>query len=175
DERPARDHHPAWVLRDVARQAAELATEFGEDPPARRGELRLRTRQLRQLVPDAIRIAVRQPCQPLELGERQPQGLAHVADRTARVVGRETGHERRVLPSVAFADLDDQLLPDVAREVEVDVGDRDELAVEEAPERQPRLYRIDVREPGQIADDRADRAAAPPPGREDVAGDRTAA
>ena len=80
-----------------------------------------------------------------------------------------------MLAAVALADLDDQLLAYVAREVEVDVGHRRQLTVEEAAERQLCQHRVDVREAGQVADDRADRAAAPPPGREDVAGDRAAA
>jgi hypothetical protein len=41
-----------------------------------------------------------------------------------------------VLAAVALGDGDDQLLADVAREVEVDVGHGRQLAVEEAPERE---------------------------------------
>ena len=48
--------------------------------------------------------------------------------------------ERRVLRPVLVADGDDQLLADVAREIEVDVGDGDELAVQEPPEREVRLH-----------------------------------
>jgi len=80
-----------------------------------------------------------------------------------------------VLTPVALADRDDQLLADVAREVEVDVGHRGELAVEEAADREAGEHRIDVREAGQVADDRADGASAAPAGREDVARDRAAA
>ncbi len=60
---------------------------------------------------------------------------------------------------VALGDGDDQLLPDVAREVEVDVGHRLQLAVDEPAERQVGGDGIHVREAGQITDDRADRAA----------------
>src|ERR671924_515732 len=109
--------------------------------------------------------------QPLELGERKPERLADVADRAAGVVGREARDECRVLAAVALADGDDQLLTNVAREVEVDVRDRDEFAVEEPPEREPREHGVDVGEAGQVADDRADRAAAPAPWRQDVPGD----
>src|SRR5207248_11793884 len=52
--------------------------------------------------------------------------------------------------------------------VEVDVGHRDQVAVEEAAEREVGLDRVDVREAGQVADDRADGAAAPAAGRERV-------
>src|SRR4030095_1118347 len=44
-----------------------------------------------------------------------------------------------------------------------------DLAFDEAPERQVGPDGIDVREPGQVADDRADRAAAAPSGRQRVA------
>ena len=118
-------------------------------------------RQLRQLLADAVRVAVGEAREPLELAERQAERLADVADRAARAVGREARDERRVLAAVALADRDDQLLADVAREVEVDVRHRGELAVEEAAEREPGPHRVDVREAGQVADDRADRAAAP--------------
>ena len=75
-----------------------------------------------------------------------------------------------MLVAVALGDGDDQLLADVAGEVEVDVRHRGQLVVEEAPEREVVRDRIDVREPGQIADDRADRAAAPASGRQEAAG-----
>ena len=64
---------------------------------------------------------------------------------------------------------DDQLLADVAREVEVDVGHGDHLVVEEAAERQAGLDGVDVREAGQVADDRADARAAPAPRRQRMA------
>ena len=44
-----------------------------------------------------------------------------------------------------------------------------ELAVEEAAEREVVRDRIDVREAGEVADERADRGAAPAPRRQDVA------
>ena len=66
-----------------------------------------------------------------------------------------------MLVPVALGQCDDQLLADVAREVEVDVRHGVELTVQEAPERQVRGDRVDVREARQVADERADRA--PPP------------
>ena len=71
-----------------------------------------------------------------------------------------------MLVPVALGERDDQLLADVAREVEVDVGHRVELAVQEAAERETGGDRVDVREPRQVADERADRAAPPAPGRQ---------
>ena len=175
DQRARRDHHPARVLRQVARQAADLAAQLGEGSPARRVELRLAVGQLRQLLANPARAPVGEPRQPLELCERQPERLADVADRPSRAVGRERGDQRGVLAPVALAHRDDQLLADVAREVEVDVGHRDELAVDEAAQRQAGPHRVDVREAGQVADDRADRAPAAAARRKDVARDGAAA
>jgi hypothetical protein len=51
-----------------------------------------------------------------------------------------------VLAPVPLGDADDELLADVAREVEVDVRHGRELAVQEAPERELVRDGIDVRE-----------------------------
>src|SRR5579864_5113291 len=126
-----------------------------------RGELRLRIGQEAELLADALRVpAVGEARQPFEVRERQAERLPDIADRAARAVRREGGDERCVLVAVLLGDADDQLLADVAREVEVDVGHRRELAVEEAAERELVRDRIDVREPRQVADERADRRAA---------------
>ena len=113
---------------------------------------------------------VGEPGEPLELRLRQPERLADVADRTARAIGGEARDEASVLVAVPLRDGDDQLLADVARKVEVDVRDRGQLVIEEAPERELVRDRIDVREAGQVTDDRADRAAAPTPGRQEAPG-----
>ncbi len=167
DQRPRRDHHPARMLRDVARQAGDLARQLGERAPARREHSPLGLGEQQELLGDPLRVpAVRDARQPLELGERQPERLADVADRAAGAVGGEARDERGVLAPVALGDAEDQLLADVAREVEVDVRHRRELAVEEAAEREVLRDRVDVREAGQVADDRADRRAPPPPRRQ---------
>src|SRR5439155_1213478 len=163
------------VLGDVPRQAGDLGAERAEGSPARRLELPRSVGQRCDLVGDALRVpAVRQPREPLEVGVRQAERLADVADRAARAVRRERRDERRVLPPVALGDGDDQLLADVAREVEVDVGHRVELSVQEPPEREVGLDRVDVRETREVADDRADGAPAAATGRQDVARRRAA-
>ena len=124
-----------------------------------RGERRLRSAsgQERHLLRDAARVpAVREAREPLELGRREPERLADVADRAARAVGGEARDERRVLAPVLLADRDDQLLPDVAREVEVDVGHGDELPVQEAPQREVGL-RPDPRARGRSGSRRSSR------------------
>ena len=75
-----------------------------------------------------------------------------------------------MLAAVALGDAHDQLLADVAREIEVDVGRRDHLVVDEAAERQTGCDGIDVREARQVADDRADARAAAAARRQHVAG-----
>jgi hypothetical protein len=109
-------------------------------------------------------VVVDHPRHPLDLPRRQPQGLAEVAHDPLRAVGRKGSDQRRALGAVALVHARDQLLADVAGEVEVDVGHRAHLLVQEAAGEQSRLDRVDVREPGQVADDRADARAAPPPG-----------
>src|SRR5207244_1767237 len=137
--------------------------------PARRAELRRGVGESRDLVGDALRVpAVGEAREPLEVGVRQAERLADVTDRAARAVRREGGDERGVLGAVALDDADDELLPDVAGEVEVDVRNGRELAVEEAAEREVVRDRIDVRETGEVADERADRRAAPAPRWQDV-------
>src|SRR5215210_2196343 len=98
--------------------------------------------------------------QSLDLDRRQPERLAEVVHRPARAVGREGGDERRAVVAVTLVHARDEDLADVAREVEVDVGERGDLLVEEAPEKEVALDRVDVREAGQVADDR--RHARPP-------------
>ena len=155
------------MLGDVPRQAGDLVGELAERPPAGRGVV---AGELRDLLGDALRAPLRDAGEAFQLGEREPERLAQVADRAARAVRGEGGDEGGVLVPVALGHADDQLLADVAREVEVDVRHRGELAVEEPADREIGLDRVDVREPGQVADDRADRAAAPSPGRERVPG-----
>ncbi len=170
DERARRDDHPARVLRDVARQAGDLRAALGERAPAGREQLALGVGKRREILRHLLRVpALRDLREPLELRVREAERLADVADRAARPVRRERGDERGVLAPVALGDADDQLLADVAREVEVDVGHAAHLVVQEATERKAGLDGVDVREAGQVADDRADRAAAPAAGREHVA------
>ena len=122
DERPAGDHHPARVLGDVPRQPADLVRELAERSPAGGGVV--------SGEPFATSSATRCGFPSVTRASRsssangQAERLAEVADRAARVVGREGGDERGVLAAVPLGDPDDQLLADVAREVEVDVGHR---------------------------------------------------
>ena len=64
-------------------------------------------------------------------------------------------------PEVVMDTLE-EFVADVAREVEVDVRQRMQFLVEEAVEVEVVLYRVDVREPDEVADDRRHRRAASP-------------
>ncbi len=169
DERTRRDHHPAGMLGDVAREPADLPAQLRERAPARREQAPLSLGERGDLVADSIRIPVGELREPFELAERKAERLADVADRATRVVRREARDERRVLAPVLLGDADDELLANIPREVQVDVGNRRELAVEEASERKIRRHRIDVREAGEIADERADGRAAAAARRQHVA------
>ena len=56
DQRPRGDHHPAGVLRDVARQAGDLGAQLAERAPARREQLAVRIGKQLQLLGDALRV-----------------------------------------------------------------------------------------------------------------------
>ena len=161
-ERPRRDHHPARMLGDVTRQAGDLVAELTEGAPARREQLAVCVGELLQLLGNTLRVpAFRDAGDPLELRVGKAERLADVADRAARAVRRERCDECRVLAPVALGDGHDQLLANVARKVEVDVRNGVELAVQEAAERELGADRVDVREAGEVADERADGRAAP--------------
>ncbi len=158
DQRPGRDDHAAGMLADVTRQPCDLLRQLAERGPA---WACMCAGHAVELVSDAGRIpAVGDPCEPFQLGERQPERLADVANRTTAAIARERRDERGVLTAVALGDAHDQLLSDVTRKVEVDVGHGDHLVVDEATERQAGRDGIDVREACQVADDRPNTGAA---------------
>ena len=139
--------------------------------PARRAGPQPAERLLHPLPGIAARfVDVHGPREPLHLAERQPQRLAEVSDRPARPIGGEGRDQRRTLRSIALVHPRDQLLPNVAGEVEVDVGDLGELLVQEAPQEELVLHRVDVGEAGQVADQRADARSAAPSGRQQPPG-----
>src|SRR5919202_2396135 len=105
--------------------------------------------------------ALRAARDALDLSRRQTQGLADLADGTARAICRKGGHQRGAIAPEAIVHARDEDLAHVAREVQVDVRQRLDLLVEEAPEQELVGDRIDVREAGEVADDRGDRGTAP--------------
>src|SRR5687768_5183350 len=102
----------------------------------------------------------------LELPERKLERLADLTHRGAETIGRKDADEPCVLGAVLLVDAENELLADIPRKVEVDVGDAPERLVQEATQEEVVLHRVDVREADQIADDRRDRGAASPAGRQ---------
>ena len=164
-ERAGRDDHPAGVLGEMARQPLRLGGQPREPRPAA-GPPPFAQRRVDVAVDVARRPALAAARDALDLARRQAERLAELADRAAGAVGREGRDERRALAAVDLVDARDQHLADVAREVEVDVGQRRELLVEEAPEQELVGDRVDVAEAREVADDRRDARAAPAAGRQ---------
>ena len=169
-ERAVRDDHAAGVLREVAGEARDLLRQGVEGAEAQVAGALRDARQLAQLLADVRGVpAVGRRGQPGDVARRQPQRLAELADGAARAVRREGADEAGLPRPVRLVHPHDQPLADVAREVEVDVGDARELLVEEAAEREAPLHGVDVREAREVADDGADARAAPAPRRQHVA------
>src|SRR5207245_3139523 len=89
------------------------------------------------------------------------QRLPHRADRGALAIGDDVADHAGALWAVLFVDVLDDLLPVRSGEVDVDVGCRRHLLVEEALEEQVVLDRIDPRDAEQVGDDAVRRRAAP--------------
>ena len=139
-------HHAARVLGEVPRQPRGLARQRCQRPPATRLQAFIPARHAAYLVLHRIggRPAVRQPGQPLDVGRGQGQRGAQFADGHAGAEGGEGPHQRRVLVAVAPDDLLDEPCTHVAREVEVDVGHRSQVLVEEPAEEESAVDGVDV-------------------------------
>ena len=159
-QRARRDDHPPGVLREVAGEAGDLPAEVRERPEAAVVGALAHAVGLGELLTHALgAVAVGAACEAIEIGRREAQRLAELADGAARAVGRERRDQRAALAPEAVVHRQDQLLPDVAREVEVDVGHCGQFMIEEAAERESCRDRVHVREAGEVAHDRADRRA----------------
>ena len=133
------------IVQDIARSIVSINRDEKVSVLLVEQNSRMALRQHQHLLADARGVpAVGELREPLEVGERQAERLADVADRAARAIRREARDERRVVVAVLLDDADDQLLADVAREVEVDVRHRCQLPVEEAAERKVVCDGIDM-------------------------------
>ncbi len=97
----------------------------------------------------------------IDLTEREPQRLAHVANRRARAVGDHFGHHRGVMAPVTLVDVLQHLLAVLMREVDVDVGDLVALFAQEALEEQVARDRVDRRDAERVAHRGVRRRTAP--------------
>ena len=134
------------MLGQVARQSGGFARQRCEPAPAAALRPFLADRLRNLLVKAAQRPALAGARDALDLPSRQAERSAKVADCAARLVGREGGDQRRSLDAVALVDPRDQLLTNVAREVEIDVRQLGDLLAQETAKKEPVGDRIYMRE-----------------------------
>ena len=178
DQRPGRDDHPAGVLGEMPGQSLRLLDQPSQPAPALRAPVGLGVgghQVLVALAPRAERhlavLSARPPrigaaCDPLDLAGWEAEHLAQLAHCPPHAERRKGRDQRRAVVAEAVVHARDQPLANVAGEVEVDIGKAVQVLVQETPQCQAVLDGIDVREPGQVADQRGDGGAPPPPGRQ---------
>src|SRR3954464_15491079 len=88
----------------------------------------------------------------LELGCGKIEDFADLAHRRAKAIGGERTDQANVVVAVPLVDAADQLLADLARKIEIDIGNRSEGLIEKSSEEQTVRDRVDVREAQQVAD-----------------------
>ena len=94
------------------------------------------------------------------VGQRHVERAADVAHRRLRLHRPERDDLRDVLAAVLARDVLDDLAAAALAEVDVDIGQRHALGVEEALEDQVVLERIDVGDAQAVGDEAAGRRAA---------------
>ncbi len=166
-QRARGDDHPAHVLRNVAGEAVDLAGQGHQIAPGGSVHLVVELRQAGHLLAQVTGSAALAALgQLVQLGFGQAQGLADVADGASDLVGGKRAHQGGVLRAELVVDPQDQLLPDVPREVQVDVRHRGHLLVEEAAQEELVLEGIDVGQADEVADEGAHRRATASPRRQ---------
>jgi hypothetical protein len=93
----------------------------------------------------------------VEIGGGQTECLADIADGGAKAIGGEGTDEGGVVGAEDFVDALDHFLANFTGEVDIDVGDRVELLVQEATQIEVVLDGIDGGEANEVADDGGDR------------------
>ena len=96
---------------------------------------------------------------PVDQRAREPERVAHLADRGPRPVRDEVADHPGVVGSVAPVDVLDDLLPALRAEVDVDVRVGRPARVDEPLEQQVVGDRLDPADPERVRHDRAGRAA----------------
>ena len=161
-QRLAADHDAGGVGARVAGDALELAGEVDELADLWVGldqlaELGRDLERLVELDPELVRDGLGDP---VDLAVAHPEDPADVADRRPgehRPEGDDLGH---VVLAVLPPDVGDDLLAPPVLEVDVDVGHRHPVGVEEPLERQLVEDRVDRGDPQGVGHDRA-RARSP--------------
>ena len=151
-QRPVADHHAGGMGGGVAVEPLQLQ---GHVQQAGDGLVLVASGAQARLDLDGLG-------QPVHLAERQLQHPADVAQhspRLQRAEGDDLGH---AVAAIALLDVGDHLLSPVLAEVDVEVGHRDPLRVEEALEEQAVTQRIQIGDGQGIGHQ---RTGARPPAR----------
>jgi hypothetical protein len=99
----------------------------------------------------------------VDLGIRDVQASSRIAEDRPRRHRPERDDLRHVRAAVLPGDVVDDALAVAEAEIDVDVGHRDPLGVQEALEEKIELHRVDVGDPHAVGDERAGRRSAPGP------------
>ena len=163
-ERPVGDHHAGSMRGGVAIEAFELLGDLQQARDHRLAvalllQLRLAVDGFRQR--DGIGGVVRhQLAQPVDLSVRHLQHAADVAEHRARLQLAVRDDLRHAVVPVLIRHVADHLVAAVLAEVDVEVGHRYALGVQEALKQQPEAQRIEVGDGERPGDNRAGARAA---------------
>ena len=168
-ERAVADHHAGGMGRGVARQAfeplgdvdqlADLLVLVGRFLQPRLQEERLlERRRIGGVEGDELRDLV-------DLEERHAQRAAGIAQHGTCLQLSEGDDRRDLLGAVFVTDIADHLVPAILAEVDVEVGHRHALGIEEALEQKAEAQRIEVGDFEGPGDHRARAGTTPRPDR----------
>ena len=167
-----RDQHPARMHADVARQALERACQLDELTVLLVGLHRLAKRGLvleRAVQRPGVGRVVRDQLRELvALGVGHVEHAAGVAHHGLRAQGAEGGDLAHGLGAVLALDVVDHAVALVLAEVDVEVGHRHALGVQEALEQQVVVQRVEVGDAQAVGHQRARARAAPRTHRDTV-------
>ena len=153
----------------MAGEAFELLRDVEGAPRHRVGVARgLQPRLVvdRALERDRVgRILRHQLAELVDLAVRHLQHAADVAQHAARLQGAEGDDLRHLVAAVFLLHVADHLVAPLLTEIDVEVGHRHALGIEEAFEQQPEADRIEIGDGERIGDERAGAGAAARPDR----------
>ena len=163
-ERAVADHDAGRVGRGVAVEPFEL---LRDRKGARHHRLAVARRLQARLIGDRARqrhrrcrVLRHQLAQLVDLAVRHFQHAPDVTQHAARLQGAERDDLRDLITPVFLLHVADHLVAPVLAEVDVEVGHRHALGIEEALEQQPESHRVEIRDGERIGDQRAGAGAA---------------
>ena len=163
-QRPVADDDAGGVRRGVAVEPFQLLRHVEQRLDDRLllgllGKARLALDRLGEA--DRIgRVLRHHLAEPVDLAVGHLQHAADVAQHGARLQRAEGDDLRDLVAAVFLLDVADHLVAAVLAEVDVEVGHRDAVGIEEALEQQREAQRIDVGDGQRIGDQRAGARAA---------------